>query len=109
MILDAGSDAQKRRWLPPIADGSRIGTLALLEATDLLAPGGISLRGAPDGDGFVLEGEKRFVVDAETADLLVVAFRTGDGEDRGARTAEEPHRQHVWPLGHGHFLEVVGG
>jgi alkylation response protein AidB-like acyl-CoA dehydrogenase len=81
VILDAGSDAQKRRWLPSIADGSRIGTLALLEASDLLAPGGISLRGAPDGDGFVLEGEKRFVVDAETADLLVVAFRTGDGEE----------------------------
>ena len=30
LILDAGSEAQKQRWLPAMADGSRIGTLALL-------------------------------------------------------------------------------
>jgi acyl-CoA dehydrogenase len=81
LILDAGSDAQKKHWLPGIADGSRIGTLALLDDADVLTPRGVTSTGRPDGDAFVLEGEKRFVADAERADLLALAFRSGKGED----------------------------
>lgn len=79
-ILASGSDAQKERWLSRIADGSCIGTLALIEESDVLGPAGIGLRGEPDGDGFVLRGEKRYVPDGVQANLAVVAFRTGDGE-----------------------------
>ncbi|MEX2207426.1 MAG: acyl-CoA dehydrogenase family protein [Myxococcota bacterium] len=80
-ILDAGSDEQKARWLPGIADGSRIGTLALLESSDVLAPSGIALLGKPDGDAYVLTGAKSFVADAGAANLFVVAFRTGPGAE----------------------------
>lgn len=80
-ILGFGSEAQKERWLPRIADGSCIGTLAMIEASDVLGPAGIQLRGRPEGDGFVLRGEKRYVPDAAQANLAVVAFRSGDGED----------------------------
>ncbi len=91
----AGDEAQRRRWLPGLAEGSRIGTVALLESSDLLGPEGIALRGLPDGDGFRLSGEKRFVGDAAVADVFVVVFRTGDAPDavtlalveRGARGA----------------------
>jgi len=91
-ILESGSDEQKQRWLPSLADGTRIGTLALLEAADAIGPTGIALAGKPDGDAFILTGEKRFVADAGSANLLVVAFRTGPGAhdlalgvlDRGA-------------------------
>lgn len=81
LIRDAGSDAQQERWLPGLADGSVVGTVALLEAGDQASPEGIQLRGTPEGDGFVLHGEKCFVVDAPRADLFVVAFRTGDGPE----------------------------
>jgi len=80
-ILDAGSEEQRARWLPGIADGSRIGTLALLESNDVLAPSGIALLGKPDGDAFVLTGTKSFVADAGAANLFVVAFRTGPGAE----------------------------
>ena len=80
-ILDSGSEEQKARWLPGLADGTRIGTLALLEARDLLAPSGIALLGKPDGDSFVLSGRKHFVADAGAANLFVVAFRTGAGAE----------------------------
>ena len=80
-ILDSGSAEQKARWLPGIADGSRIGTLALIEASDVLAPSGITLLGKPDGDAFVLSGSKSFVADAGAANLFVVAFRTGPGAE----------------------------
>ncbi len=80
-ILAEGTDAQKARWLPGLADGSRIGTLAVVEASDLLSPDGIQVRGERDGDGFVVRGDKHFVADADTANLFVVAFRTGDGPE----------------------------
>ncbi len=80
-ILDAGSQAQKERWLPGLAGGSRIGTLALLEESDRPDAEGIALRGERDGDGFVLRGDKRFVADAGQADVFVVAFRTAASDD----------------------------
>lgn len=80
-ILDSGSEEQKARWLPGLADGTRIGTLALLEASDQIAPSGIALLGKPDGDSFVLSGRKHFVADAGAANLFVVAFRTGAGAE----------------------------
>ena len=80
-IARNGSAEQQKRWLPGLADGSRLGTFAHLEASDAQDPAAISLRGRRDGDGFVLEGEKLFVPDAATADLILVAFRSGDAPD----------------------------
>jgi alkylation response protein AidB-like acyl-CoA dehydrogenase len=80
-ILTEGSEDQKARWLPGLADGSRIGTLALLEKSDQPTTDGIHLRGERTGDGFVLRGDKRFVSDPDQADLFVIAFRAGDGPE----------------------------
>ena len=78
LLYATGDDAQKRRWLPGIADGSVIGTVAVIEESDSLCADGIQLRGTADGDGFVLTGEKCCVLDVAQADLFIVAFRTGD-------------------------------
>ncbi|MBW2231027.1 MAG: acyl-CoA/acyl-ACP dehydrogenase [Deltaproteobacteria bacterium] len=76
-IVDAGSDEQCRARLPALADGSRIGTLALFDAADQPIPSGVTLRAEADGQGFRLTGEKPYVADAGVADLFVVAFRSG--------------------------------
>jgi len=76
-----GDAHQRARWLPGLADGKSIGSFALLECSDSLLPQGVTLEGKPDGDGFTLHGEKLFVLHATSADLLVVAFRTGAGVD----------------------------
>ena len=76
-----GTDKQKQRWLPELADGSCIGTLALLDETDFLAPSAIQLNASADAGGYVLSGQKRFVQDAPSAGLFIVAFRTGEGPD----------------------------
>jgi alkylation response protein AidB-like acyl-CoA dehydrogenase len=81
VLAEAGSAEQHARWLPGLADGTRIGTLAVLEESDLLTPEGIELEGQPDGDGFRLSGEKLYVPDAGNADLFVVAFRSGAAPD----------------------------
>jgi len=78
-ISEFGSDDQKQRYLPSLADGSAIGTLAILEDSETLGPDGIELAGAKDGDGFRLTGAKRFVHDAGIATLFIVPFRVGAG------------------------------
>ena len=72
-----GSDDQKARWLPGLADGTKIGTFAFLERSDSVGPEGIETLAKPDGDDLILGGEKLFVSDASLADLFVVAVRSG--------------------------------
>jgi len=72
-LLLAGSDAQKRTWLPKIASGEAIGTLALFEGKGNPSPQGIKL----DAAGGVLNGVKKPVADGAIADFIIVATRTG--------------------------------
>lgn len=76
-LCEAGSPAQRSRWLPRFADGQAIGTLAVLEASDLQGSAGVHLAAESTGDIDVLQGEKRFVADAGCADVFVVAYRVG--------------------------------
>jgi alkylation response protein AidB-like acyl-CoA dehydrogenase len=72
-ILLAGDDTQKQKWLPLIAAGSAIGTLALFEGSGNPSPQAIKL----SASGFSLNGVKKPVPDGAIADFAVVAARTG--------------------------------
>src|SRR5471030_2960547 len=72
-ILLAGSDAQKKKWLPLIASGEAIGTLALFEGKGNPSPQAIKLAAV----GGTLSGVKKPVPDGAIADFAVVAARTG--------------------------------
>src|SRR3981189_3198212 len=72
-ILLAGTDAQKQKWLPLIASGAAIGTLALFEGRGNPSPEAIKL----SGSGGTLNGVKKPVPDGAIADFAVVAARTG--------------------------------
>ncbi len=74
-LLSAGSDAQKKAWLPRFADGSAIGTLALTERIGQNGTESV----AATFDGSTLTGTKLPVLDGTVADLAVVAAREGDG------------------------------
>jgi alkylation response protein AidB-like acyl-CoA dehydrogenase len=76
-IRHAGREAQQAEWLPRLARGSAIATLALEEHAKH-APGRIALQARAQGDGFVLDGAKTFVLDGHVADLLIVVARTSD-------------------------------
>ena len=80
-ILDAGSDDQKRRYLPGIVEGQAIATLALTEPSVRWDAAGVRTTAEPDGDGFVINGAKLFVPNAHVSDYLVVAARTGDSDE----------------------------
>ncbi|KJC45726.1 acyl-CoA dehydrogenase family protein [Bradyrhizobium sp. LTSP857] len=74
-LLIAGSDAQKKKWLPAIASGEAIGTLALFEGKGNPSPKKVKLAAA----GGVLNGVKKPVADGAIANFAVVAARTGSG------------------------------
>jgi alkylation response protein AidB-like acyl-CoA dehydrogenase len=83
-ILNAGTEAQKRALLPPIADGDCIATLAFTEPNGRWDAAGIATTATPAGGKFRLDGVKSFVLDGHTADLIVVlARRPGSAGDEG--------------------------
>ncbi|MGY3583874.1 alkylation response protein AidB-like acyl-CoA dehydrogenase [Bradyrhizobium sp. USDA 4341] len=81
-----GSEAQKAQHLPKIADGSLLAALAIDEGAKH-RPLQTKLQATRSGNGFKLSGDKAFVVDGHTADLLIVAARTaGSAGDKNGLT-----------------------
>jgi alkylation response protein AidB-like acyl-CoA dehydrogenase len=68
----AGTDEQKERYLAPVATGAQRGTLALWDAGAGWAPDDVTLEPERADGGYVLSGQKLFVLDAATADFFVV-------------------------------------
>jgi alkylation response protein AidB-like acyl-CoA dehydrogenase len=83
-LARGGSEAQKSAYLPKISDGSLLAALAIDEGAKH-RPLQTGLQAVRAGNGFKLNGAKAFVVDGHTADLLIVAARTGGaaGERNG--------------------------
>jgi alkylation response protein AidB-like acyl-CoA dehydrogenase len=79
-LLHGGSDAQKDEWLPKLASGASVFTVAWNEPDNGFGPRGVELRAEPSGDGFTLSGTKYHVAFASSSERIVVLARTGDGE-----------------------------
>ena len=82
-ILDYGTEAQKRRWLPGLASGELLAGIALTEpgcGSDLKS---LRTRARREGDEYVIDGAKTFITNGFSANLLVVAVRTGEAGSRG--------------------------
>ena len=83
-LARAGTDAQKRTHLPKVAAGELLVSLAVDEAAKH-GPEKTALRAVRGSGGFILKGEKTFVLDGHVADLVIVAARTSGvpGDQRG--------------------------
>ena len=85
-LVLAGSEQQKKELLPKAADGTLLFALAVDEAVRH-APANVSVRAAKQGNGFVVNGKKTFVVDGHVADKLIVSVRTaGERNDQSGIT-----------------------
>ena len=76
-ILLAGTEAQKRRWLPPLARGETVPAFALTEPDAGSDAASLATRAELRDDHWVLTGRKRFISNAPVASLYVVFARTG--------------------------------
>jgi alkylation response protein AidB-like acyl-CoA dehydrogenase len=78
-LIHCGDDAAKGEYLPGIASGETIATLAFTEPSGKWDEAGITLPATKSGDGWTLTGTKSFVLDGATANLILVAARTDKG------------------------------
>jgi acyl-CoA dehydrogenase len=82
-IVNYGSEEQKRRWLPGMARGELIGAIAMTEpgtGSDLQS---VRTTAQRKGNSYVINGQKTFITNGQTADLIIVVARTGGKGARG--------------------------
>jgi alkylation response protein AidB-like acyl-CoA dehydrogenase len=77
-VMEAGSKEQKQKFLPEIAEGKIIVTLALTESSARYTADAVQVKAATQGGDYIINGTKLFVPDAHVADYLVCAARTGN-------------------------------
>ncbi len=86
MLSEWGTAEQKERWLRPMARGEVLTAFSLSEADSGSDAASIRAQAVRDGDDWVLSGEKTWVTNGDTADLIVTMIRTDTPEQpRGAK------------------------
>ncbi len=76
MLLHHGTDAQKERFLKPMARGELLGAFALSEPDAGSDAGALRTQAVRDGDHWVLNGTKAWVTNGNTADVILAMART---------------------------------
>jgi alkylation response protein AidB-like acyl-CoA dehydrogenase len=71
-----GSEAQKLRWLPGMAEGSTIGAIAMTEPDAGSDLKGMRTRAVRDGDHYVVSGQKTYISNGQNADIVITAAKT---------------------------------
>lgn len=91
-----GSEAQKRRWLPRLANEDAIAGFALTESDAGSDAAAIRATASRQGDGYVLSGRKQWCSNARYADLIMAMFRTGGPGAKGISAfLVDPHADGV--------------
>ena len=101
-IYAFGSEEQKRKWLPAMAKGDKIGCFGLTEPDFGSNPSGMITRAKRTSNGWLLNGTKTWITNGTIADVAVVWAKTDDDVIRGflvekgtpGFTAPEIHRKH---------------
>lgn len=83
LVREAGSAAQHERFAGPAAAGELTGALAIDHGRAAEHALGESLRARRDGDAWILDGERRSVLDGDRADEIAVAARVDEGDGIG--------------------------
>jgi glutaryl-CoA dehydrogenase len=78
-IYANGTEEQKRRFLPEMAKGKLIGCFGLTEPDHGSDPGGMETRARKDGDGWILNGTKRWITNGSIADVAIVWAKVDEG------------------------------
>lgn len=90
LIQHAGSEAQKDKWLPAISEGTAVVAFAATEAGSYYEFTELRCKARRNAGGYVMSGRKSVVLDAPSADVLVVLARTGGAGDACALFLVDP-------------------
>jgi acyl-CoA dehydrogenase len=83
VLVNFGTEAQKKRWLERIAAGEVVASFALTEPGAGSNPAGLRTRARRDGGDWVIDGQKRFITNAPIAGLFIVFARTRETGTEG--------------------------
>src|SRR4051794_35900985 len=96
-IAMLGSEEQKRRWLPGMAALDTLGAFALTEPAHGSDSVALETSARRDGDGWVLDGAKRWIGNASIADVVVVWARSDqDGQVKAFLVAKDTPGFEAW-------------
>ena len=84
-ILTYGTEEQKKKYLPDLASGKKIGAFGLTEPGAGTDAQGVQTKAVLDGDEWVLNGSKCFITNGEVADIYIVIAYTDVVEKRGRK------------------------
>jgi butyryl-CoA dehydrogenase len=87
ILMRYGSDAQKKRWLAPLARGEMLGVFCLTEPHVGSDASGLRTTAARDGDGYVINGVKQFITSGKNGQLAVVVAVTDKGAGKRGMSA----------------------
>ena len=107
LLLQHGSEEQRRRWLPQMATGERRGALSLSEPDAGSDTRSLSCKAVRDGDEYIVNGTKAWVTNGERAGIVALAARTEEGisaliveKEPGPRFEGISVSKHVGKLGY---------
>ncbi|HEX3091645.1 MAG TPA: acyl-CoA dehydrogenase family protein, partial [Candidatus Angelobacter sp.] len=81
-IYAYGSDAQKDKWLPPMARGEKLGCFGLTEPDFGSNPSGMRTRAVRSGNEYVLNGEKMWITSGSIADIAIIWAKVEDEDNK---------------------------
>jgi glutaryl-CoA dehydrogenase len=112
-IWKYGSEEQKKNWLPLLAKGEKIGCFGLTEPDFGSNPGGMITKARKVGETYVLNGSKRWITNANIADICVVWAKEEDGEvygylvEKGAKGLSQVKMEKKMSLRASHTGELI--
>jgi acyl-CoA dehydrogenase len=83
VLVMGGTDEQRKQWLPRLASGEVVASFALTEPDAGSDPSSLVTSAVADGDGWVIDGLKRYITNAPAADVFMVFARTDPDAPRG--------------------------
>jgi len=85
-LLKFGNETQRQRWLPQIAKG-KLGAICITEPSIGSDAAGIETTAVKEGDGYIMNGKKRFITNAGVADIYCVYAKTSEKPEDKAKFA----------------------
>jgi alkylation response protein AidB-like acyl-CoA dehydrogenase len=114
-LNDFGTEAQKKRYLPPLAKGVTMGVVAVTDPSGGSDVVGMKTSAELKGDRYILNGRKCFITNSHTSDFWIVIARTAEGAkgltafivDKDAPGAKVGHEEHKFGLRGANTGELV--
>lgn len=112
-IWKFGSEEQRMKWLPKLATAEAIGCFGLTEPDFGSNPSGMKTKAIKDGDSYILSGTKRWITNADIADVCVVWAKDESGEigaflvDGGAEGLSQNEMKRKFSLRASHTGELI--